>query len=277
MANGKYTLLQVVQKTLDALGSDSINSLSDTAEGEQIAQIAEDAYYELLNQKDWPFLQQLTELESLADANFPNYLRIPDDIVRIVQLKYDFTNQMVPPEDTLLTIRELVWLSPQHFLNKTQGRNTDQDNTIVITSMNGIKIPIFNNTEAQWWTSFDDEFVIIDAWHFDFESTIQGGNSQVLAKTIPAFEKDNDDFVPFAPAHFFQIWLAEVKRMAFFYFRQDFSMIDEQKARRGLAVMRRDASRTNQSDGKVHFGRPARAGTLSGTSDICANRGSCDF
>jgi hypothetical protein len=273
MANGKFTLLQVVQKTLEALGSDSVNSLSDTAESEQVAQIAEDAYYELLNMKEWPFLEVLTELESLADANFPNYLRIPEKVVRIEQVKYDFTNLLVPPVETLLNIREIVWLAPRNFLNKTQGRNTDQGNVQVVETMNTIKIPIFNDTEAQWWTSFDDTFVIFDAYMSQFESTLQGGNSQVLAKCIPTFDKDDDDFVPQATANFFQLWLAEVKRVAFFYFRQDISIVDEQKAQRGLAVLRRDASRTNESDGKVHYGRRARAGTAAGDPNLGRNQG----
>lgn len=276
MATGKLTVLQVVQKTLESLGSDQINSISDTVEAEQVAQLAEDAYYELLNMKDWPFLQKLTVLESLADANFPNYLRIPVDVVRIDQVKYDWTDTTDPDVGDLLILEEVRWVHPQHFLNKTQLRNTQQDNVTVITSMNGVKIPIFDDVKANIWTSFDDEFVIFDSFINTIESTLQGSKSQVLAKCLPAFNIV-DDFTPEATANFFQTWLAEVKRAAFVYFRQEVSTVDEQKARRGLAVLRRDASRTNEDDGKVHFGRPARAGSRSGNQDICSTipRGSC--
>jgi type IV secretory pathway VirB9-like protein len=61
-----------------------------------------------------------------------------------------------------------------------------------------------------------------------------------------------------APSHFFQTWLAETKSTAFIYIKQEASAKDEQKARRGLAVLRRAASRTNQDDGKVKYGRPVR-------------------
>ena len=267
MANGKLTLLQVVQKTLEALGSDEVNSISDSVEAEQIAQLAEDAYYELLNMKDWPFLNKLTELESLADASFPNYLRIPEAVVRITQVKYDWTDPAVT--NAPLDIEEVHWVSPQEFLNRTQRRNTQQTNVQVITSMNGVKIPIFNDTKADIWTSFDDKFVVFDSYINTIDSTLQGNKSQIVAKCLPLFTK-TDSFTPEATAHFFQTWLAEVKRTAFVYFRQEVSTVDEIKARRGLAVLRRDASRTNQSDGKVKFGRPARAGNISGTRDICS-------
>lgn len=262
MASGKLTLLQVVQKTLEALGSDEVNSISDTVEAEQVAQLAEDAYYELLNQKDWPFLQKLTVLESLADSDFPNYLRIPPDVVRIDEIKYDWTDTTDPDVGDLLVLRNVRWISPQAFLQKTQSRNTQLGNIQVVVSMNGIKIPILNDTEALVWTSFDDTFVVFDAFNSDIESTLQGDKSQILSKCLPAFDLI-DNFTPVATANFFQLWLAEIKRAAFIYFRQEVSTVDEAKARRGLAVLRRDASRTNNDDGKVKYGRRSRAGSTS--------------
>jgi hypothetical protein len=266
MATGKLTLLQVVQKTLESLGSDEVNSINDSVEAEQVAQLAEDAYYELLNQKDYDFLRQLTQLESLADADFPNYLRIPVTHARIDQIKYDFTD----PTDTNDpgTIKEIQYLLPWEFTNLLQRRNQLQSNVQVITSMNGVSLPIFNDTIARWWTSFDDEFVVFDSYDNTIESTLQGNNSQVIAKVIPVFTQ-SDAFTPQAPVHFFQTWLNEVKSQAAIEIKQEVNQKAEQKARRGLAVMRRAASRTNQSDGKVRFGRNARAGTTSGASDLC--------
>ncbi len=264
MASGKLTLLQTVQRTLEALGSDAISSISDSVEAQQIAALAEDAYYELLNQKDWPFLNKLTQLDSLGDADFPNYLRIPDDVVRITQIRYDWTDLVTDPT-TSIDIKELTWLPPQDFLRKVQGRNSLLTTVDTILSKQGITLLIINDSPAQTWTSFDDEFVVFDAYDSDFESTLQGNNSQVLAKILPAFQIA-DSFTPEATANFFQLWLAEVKATAFVYLRQEVSPKDEQRARRGLAVLRRDASRTNQSDGKVKFGRPA-TGSRGSTGD----------
>ena len=257
MANGKLSLLRVVQKTLEAMGSDEVSSISDSVEAEQVAQLAEDAYYELLNMKEWPFLVKLTQLESVADSARPTYLKLPDAVVRIEQVKYDWTEAATPE---IVDIREACWLSPQAFLNRTQSRNTELDNVEVVTSTNGIRFPIYTDQRAQWWTSFDDEYVVFDAYNNTEESTMQGSKSQVIAKCLPTFELV-DDFTPDATANFFQTWLAEVKRTAFIYFRQEVSPVDEAKARRGLAVLRRDASRTNQDDGRVKFGRPSRSGT----------------
>lgn len=264
MATGKLSLLQVVQKTLEALGSDQINSINDSTEAQQIAELAEDAYYELLNMNNWPFLHELIQLESIADSDRPNYLRIPDNVVRILQVKYNFTDVMDNPD--LLLIRNIPYVDPADFLNRVQGRNTEQDNIFITEGFNGIKIPIFTDTEASIWTSFDDEYVVFDAYQDDQESTMQGINSQCLAKVIPVFNKV-DDFIPKATTQFYQTWLAEVKKTAYIYFRQERSPVDEQKAARGLAVLRRDESRTRINDGKVHFGRPARGGGINRFGD----------
>jgi len=262
MANGKYTLLEVVQQTLEALGSDEVNSISDSVEAEQIASMAERAYYELLNMSDWPFLHQLTELESVADSTLPNFLRIPEAVVNITQVKYDWTDTVATPTENL-DIEEVEWVHPQRFLDITQSRNSLLTNVQQVTSPNGVTIPIYNNQKANYWTSFDDIYVVFDAFDNTIDSTLQGNKTQVIAKVIPSFSK-TDSFTPTASPQFFQTWISEVIRSAFVYIRQEVSTVDEIKARRGLAVLRRDKSRTNQSDGKVKFGRPARSGGLNG-------------
>jgi len=257
MSNGKFTLLQVVQKTLEALGSDEVNSISDSTEAEQVAQIAQTSYYELLNQREWPHLMKLGQLESVADADFPNYLRIPDDVVRIDQVKYDSTDPNDATSGALIQIQEVQWCPPEEFLNITQNRNTETANIVTITDFGGVRYHIRDNSKPQYWTSFDDEYIAFDAYDVDIDSTMQGNKSQILAKSLPDFVIA-DSTVADAPAHFFQTWIHETISMAMWYMKQEISQKDEQKARRGLAVLRRDASRTDNSDGKVRFGRPAR-------------------
>lgn len=255
MANGKLTLLQIVQKTMEALNLDEINSISDSPDSEQIAQIAQDSYYELLNQADWPHTIRLEQLESVGDNTKPNYLRIPDEVTRIDDFKYDATlvDSSSLPVD-LIEIKTVVWLSPVDFLKKTQGRNTELTEIETITDFNGVRYHVYNDREPSYWTSFDDEYVVCDAYNSDVESTLQGNKSQALMKWIEDVVI-TDDLLVGAPSHFFQTWLAETKSTAFIYMKQEASPKDEQRARRGLSVLRRNASRTDQDDGKVKYGR----------------------
>jgi len=254
MAAGTLTLLQVVQKTLEALGSDDVNSISDTVEATQIAQLAQDAFYEILNQKEWPFLWKLRQLEPLADSLHPNYLRLPTSVIRVEQLKYDCTDPNDSTAGEFMRFVDVTWTDPQSFLDEVQRRNTMDTTIEVIEDFNGVKLPIYIESNPSSWTTFDDEYVVFDAYRSDIESTLQANRSQAMCLEYPDFSLD-DDFVPAWPNHMFQVWLAEVKSTAFIYLRQEASPKDEQRAHRGLAVLRRSASRTNEDDGKVRFGR----------------------
>ena len=46
MARNRLTLLEVVQKVLDAMNYDSVNSISDTVLATQIAEEAENVYFD---------------------------------------------------------------------------------------------------------------------------------------------------------------------------------------------------------------------------------------
>jgi hypothetical protein len=256
MASGRYTLLEIVQQVAESLNFDDINSISDSPDAEQITKIAEATYYELLNQKEWPHTIQLTQLESIADADHPNYLRIPDAVARIEEFKYDNTELLGAAPD-LIQIETVEYCLPKDFLTLTQSRNTERSEVTTITDFNGVRYHILTDVGPQYWTSFDDEYVVTDAINLGEDSVLQTSKSQVLAKVIPDLTIA-DSTVADVPVHFFQLWLNETISTASVYMKQEVSSKAEQKARRGLAVLRRDASRTEWNDGKVRYGRPAR-------------------
>lgn len=260
MANGRLSMLTVVQKTMEALNLDEVNSISDSPDAEQIAQIAQDSIYDLLNQSDWPFTIRLSQFESIADSNRPNYLRIPDEVTRIDYIKYDNTDPVNQVDGVdLVEIENIQWLPPQQFLNLVQTRNTQLNEITMITDFNGVRMPIYNDRGPAHWTSFDDEYITFDGWNSTLESTLQGNKSQGHFKWIQDVIIA-DDFLLDAPSHFFSTWLADVKSTAFIYMKQEASPKDEQRARRGLSVLRRNASRTDFDDGKVKYGRPTFGG-----------------
>ena len=49
----KYTLLDLTQAILRALGSDEVNSISDTTEALDVANIVKEAYYTIISEIDF--------------------------------------------------------------------------------------------------------------------------------------------------------------------------------------------------------------------------------
>ena len=50
------TLLEIVQDILSDMDSDEVNSINDSVESLQVAQIVKTAYYNIVDGKDYPWL-----------------------------------------------------------------------------------------------------------------------------------------------------------------------------------------------------------------------------
>lgn len=247
----KLTLLEIVESVLSAMDSDPVNSISDTEEAGQIAQVAEEIYYQLINDtnKDWAFLKKIRELESVSDSDRPTYLKIPDNVSEIYWIKYNVTNSA----DTNTKYRELKYLNPDEFIDMCHSRNSSESNVVSVTGFNSVEFFIKDDEHPHFWTSFDDEYIVTDSYNSDEESTHQASRSVIYALEEPTFTQ-NDDFVPDLPSKMFPTYLAQVKTASFFYFKQLENPLDNRASKRGRNVMLNKESRSNGQNFKG-FGR----------------------
>jgi len=253
MARNRMTLLELVQRVLDALGSDQVNSIDDTIESQQIAEEARVTYYEMMDRDEWPHLIQQTQLESVSDTDHPNYLKIPENIVEITDLRYETTES----GDSNKTMKRIEYLSPQEFLNKLYTRNTSNSNVDQITGFDGIPLWIINDDPPMYWTTFDNEYIVFDSYDSAVDTTMQSSKSVIRAKVIPTWS-DTDTFIPDMPDDMFSTYLAELTSAAFTYLKDSQSPKDEQRARRGMSKLRRAAAKVDERDRKVDYGRKHR-------------------
>lgn len=251
MARNRMSLLDIVQRTLDAMNHDSVNSISDTIESRQIAEEARVVYYELMDREDWPHLIKLMPLEAPPGLAYPNYLTIPEDVVRIDEIKYECT----PDGDTRRQFRTLKYLEPYEFLELVHLRNTDDANTTVVDDPSGPPLFITNNQAPTYWTSFNNEHVVFDSWDSDVSDTLLEDSSMALMKQIPSWVED-DTFVPEMPDHMFSTFVAEVTAACFTYWKQGQSVKDEQRAMRGISRLRKDARKITATWSKAAHGKP---------------------
>lgn len=245
------TLLKIVQLTLDALGSTQVNSISGSIEATQIAEEARVTYYDLMDRDEWPHLLGTIQLESVGDATRPNYLKIPEDVSRIHDVRYEATQT----GDPAVTTRQIRYMTPKEFLNLVQkSRGSNQSNVIQVTDFGGFDYYVVNDAPPMFWTSFDDEHVVFDSYDSDQESTMSGSKSTIRAKIISDWST-TDGFIPDMPDNMFGTFLAEVRASAYMFLKQMPSMKDEQRARRGIAKLRRQAAKVSENDGRARYGR----------------------
>lgn len=251
MARNRMTLLKIVQRTLDAMNHDSVNSISDTVESRQIAEEARIVYYELMDREDWPHLIKLLPLEAVPGLEYPNYLTIPENVVRIDQIKYEATEY----GDTRRQFRDVKYLEPNEFLDMIYLRNSDEDNVEEVEDIDGTVLLVINDQAPTYWTTFNDEHIVFDSYDNEVSDTLLEAKSLCLAKQIPTWETD-DTFIPDMPDQMFSTYVSEVTAASFTYWKQGQSVKDEQRAMRGISRLRKDARKINSTWSKADYGRP---------------------
>lgn len=88
------SLLNIVQNILSAMSSDEVNSISDTVESLQVAQIVQNKYYDIIARGDLTLDYQLFKLNPSNDPNSPVEMSLPTGIAKIDWLKYYNTNPL---------------------------------------------------------------------------------------------------------------------------------------------------------------------------------------
>jgi len=232
----KLSLLDITQKILSSLDSDPVNSIDDTVESIQVAELIKEAYYSLMAERDWPFLHELSQLEGLADTANPTKMRIPETVNKIKWVKYNK--------------KEIQWLPAPEFHKIIMNRTEEAG----VVDANGYII----NADPQYWTSYDDDYVIFDGINLATETTLHASNSSIYAVKAPTWTH-SDTFVPDLPDKFFPTLLAEAKSQAFVELKQTSNAREEQRARRGRVTMQNEAWRNEfgeyKYNTKVNYGR----------------------
>lgn len=232
----KYTLLEMTQSILNAMDSDSVNSIDDTVESIQVADLVKEAFFDLMSQREWPFNFALAELTALADTNNPTKMQMSDSWNKIKWIRYNK--------------KETQYLSPSDFTELLDNRTAQAG----VVNANGIVL----THDPDYWTTYDDEYVIFDAYNSTVESTLQQSKSKVYASIQPTWTH-TDIFTPDIPEKMFQLLLAEAKAQAFVNLKQQTNAREERKAQRSRVIMRNEAWRNEYGETKynrkVNYGR----------------------
>jgi hypothetical protein len=247
----KLTLLDMVQDIANDLDTEEINSINDTVESVQIAQILKTSYFELIANRNWPHLRRTIKLDSVSDTLRPTHLQLPILIKEMLSFTYDKRSESSP---TRAKYEEIKYLEPEHFLVKTNNRNVLNTNVDSITDFGGVSILIMNDRHPEYYTSFDDNYIICDSFNSDLEDTLQSSKTQAIAYVEPAWTH-TDSFIPDLPSEAFPLLLEEAKSTSFLVLKQVTNEKAEQKARRQNRWLSRKSWRVSGGVRYPDYGR----------------------
>lgn len=249
----KQTLLEIVQDILNDLDADEVNSIDDTIEAQQVAQIIKSCYFELIGNRNWPHLRKLIQLEPSHDVEKPTHMRIPENLKEFVFFKYEKQKELT---DRII-LDDVKFLHPDEFLNLISGRNSDNDNVETVTDFSGSKLLILNNVAPTYWTTFDDDFLVCDSYDKKVDDTLKKSKTQCLAYINPTWERTNEA-IPNLPVEAFPALIEEAKSTAFIALKQMANQKAEQKATRQQRWLSRKVWRLEGGVRYDDYGRKGR-------------------
>lgn len=214
----KPTLLQMVQDVLHTLDGDTVSSISDTYEATQIARQFRTTFRELAAEYNLGAHEELVSLIPLSDPDFPTHFQIPENMHELKWLKYNKREVDVGDDSDLY--QDVNYLDPKAFLDYTNGRNsTDSNVQTVEYGTDLVKIYVLTDKHPEFWTSFDDEFIVCDSYFSDLDTSLQQSKVQALMSAMPPFTL-TDAFVPDLPQNLFPLLYKTTEARCYALYKQ---------------------------------------------------------
>ena len=233
----KYTVLEMTQSILSSMDSDNVNSIDDTPEALQVAQIIKDTFYSQMSTRNWPHTERLSTLSRTGlGLDKPTHLLLPDTLTELTWLRYDVSKEA----DVQGEYREIKYMTPEQFVDRLKDRRYVNANIEQVIDIGGTILLIRNDTEPKYWTSFDDEYIVLDSYDSEFDDTVKESKTQALYYAEPSFEL-LDDSIPDIPIDAFSGLLEEARARSTYALKKEINPHAEREAVRQRRWLSRKA------------------------------------
>ena len=249
----KLTLLDIVQRILSDMDSDEVNSIDDTMEAGQVADIVRGAWEAMMSNRNWPHQKRLLSLTPSGDDSLPTHMYVQESIKEMVSVKYNKARDTVNRRE----YRAVHYLEPDDFLRYLNGRNTDDADVDIIVDTTGIELLIRSDQAPTYFTSFDDTTLVFDSYDKDVDDTLQASKIQAVAYIMPEWVR-SDDAIPDLPVEAFAALVEEATSRCFVRLKQQADQISATESRRQQAWLARKAWRVNGGVQYPNYGRGFR-------------------
>lgn len=246
----KMTLLEITQDILSDMDSDNVNSINDTVEALQVAQIIKSTFFNIIDGREWPHLFKMFQLEASGTALKPTHMKLPTNVIDIEWIKYNYKDLA----DTKNKVTQVKYKTPDEFMFMLDARKSDDTNILLVVDDSGIPMNIKNDSDPLFYTSFDNEHIIFDAYDSVVDSTLQVSKTQCYGKVYPTWTME-DTFTADLPVQAFSYLLNEAKGTCMLRFKQTGDQKAEQASISQRRRMSTDAWILNQGVTYPNYGR----------------------
>ena len=212
----KLTLLETVQSVLSSLDSDSVSTVGETIESEQVTLIVQEVYYKMATYQTIPHFNTLLQLDGLADLTKPTVMRIPDCCTDIENVRY----RRYSSDGTSFKMATVEYCDKITFLDMQLNLDTSDTSKFGNNVFDGnIKVPYSKVKNPVYFTAFDEDTIVFDGHMEAKEATMNNDSSLVTAYVVPDFFQDDNYVIPL-PDMMRTQFLADCKEQAFEQLKQ---------------------------------------------------------
>ena len=246
----KLTLLEMTQRILSATGGDEVNSIGDTVEASDVAAIIKETYERIITASNLRESRRLFNLDATSSST-PTLMTRPNSVDSIEFLRYN--KRLVT--DTVDVWGDVLWMDPRDFLLMIQNYDHTASNVASFThTLNGFDTTIYyqNDKAPDWWTSFDDNYVVFDSLDTGIDTNLQQSKTSCWGYINTTFSL-TDSYIPPLDHDQFDLLLQEAKSVAFVELKQVSNSKADKAAREGWV-----RSQKERDDITVNYGRRSR-------------------
>lgn len=254
----RKNLLQITQRVLSAIDGQEVNSISDTDEAMQVAETIQNVFYAMVAANKFPEHSEVLPISSLGDSTRPTVFTFdatlegstvsPD---RVKKIQYN-----IAETSGQFNWRTLHYVCPEDFLDLVKDEAST--NSQVVTDVRSTATyQIWNDRMPTWWTSLDDEHVIMDAYDSTIEATLQSSKTRVMGTVIPVLSL-TDTAVPDIDDQFHPLLLQESISACGSLYNEGADPKMEQYARRLRSHLQNDKHRAIMGNSRPNYGRRRR-------------------
>lgn len=237
----KKTLLEIVQDIMSDMDTEDVSTISELDESMQIARIVRQTFFNIAATRKTPEHRDLFQLTAASDSAKPTNFTLGNNVKVVDNIWY---------QDSTGKYTEIGFLDKLEFLKRTDGVS-DNYQTVDVGSTN---VRVRNNKHPEYYTSFDDETIIMDSFDNSVDATLQASKVRAYGELLPTFSL-TDGHVPDLDVSLFPYLISESKAMAFDIKKGGVPGKVEQTARRARTAARNDYYKIGKYNGLPDYGR----------------------
>lgn len=236
----KKTLIQLMQDIASAVDEEPIESISDTLAAEQISAIVEEVFYDTVA-LELPEHKEFLKLTPASDSSYPTHFQYPTNVADLELVWYDRTEALAGTGQ----YQEVKWCEPLDFIELLDMRDPSESNIQTVLDKNGgTKLLIQNDKWPQWYTSFDDYWIVMDSWNNTYDDTLQAHKVRAYGRTYPEFDRFDEGYIPDIDDEYHQLLFHESVARFMDRYKGGTTQKQEQASRRARVHLQNDKFRT---------------------------------